>query len=170
MTDLSNMKSLRSAVRDAPLLSTTYRRLFRSAEWKQVTATVENLYAPFITKGSLVFDVGANVGDYSRCFLELGAKVVAIEPAPPSLRHLRFLQRVQNLRGHYLSIAATALESKAGTTTFYQSQQDNMSSCRADWLDILGDHGWWPTQFTGHIEVPVTMLDTLIDEYGVPVS
>jgi 16S rRNA A1518/A1519 N6-dimethyltransferase RsmA/KsgA/DIM1 with predicted DNA glycosylase/AP lyase activity len=38
------------------------------------------LYSSFVKKGSLVFDVGANEGNRTAIFLELGAKVVAVEP------------------------------------------------------------------------------------------
>ncbi|MCS6242838.1 MAG: FkbM family methyltransferase [Opitutus sp.] len=37
-------------------------------------------YAAFVKPGSLVFDVGANVGNYTLIFRSLGARVVAIEP------------------------------------------------------------------------------------------
>src|SRR3954468_275364 len=34
----------------------------------------------FIRPGMLVFDIGANLGNYSQVFLDRGAKVVAVEP------------------------------------------------------------------------------------------
>src|SRR6266478_2164087 len=37
-------------------------------------------YAQFIRPGCLVFDVGANLGNRSKIFLQLGAHVVAFEP------------------------------------------------------------------------------------------
>ena len=37
-------------------------------------------YEQFIHPGDLCFDVGANIGNRTVIFLELGAKVIAIEP------------------------------------------------------------------------------------------
>ena len=37
-------------------------------------------YSQFIKKGNLCFDIGANVGNRAEVFLEIGAKVIAVEP------------------------------------------------------------------------------------------
>ena len=42
----------------------------------------DRLYAQFVRRGDLVFDVGAHVGDRVACFRRLGARVVAVEPQP----------------------------------------------------------------------------------------
>ena len=52
-------------------------------------ARMRAISGEFVSPGSLVFDVGANRGEYSALYLALGARVVAIEPNPeliPSLR------------------------------------------------------------------------------------
>src|SRR5262245_46654975 len=36
----------------------------------------------FVKPGMLVFDIGANVGEYAETFRQLGARVVAVEPNP----------------------------------------------------------------------------------------
>lgn len=41
--------------------------------------------------GALVFDVGANVGQFSEYCLERGAVVIAVEPYPPNIAELRKL-------------------------------------------------------------------------------
>lgn len=45
-------------------------------------------YSQFIRKGDLCFDVGANTGKFTSVFLELGAKVVCVEPQEVCLREL----------------------------------------------------------------------------------
>ena len=45
-------------------------------------------YSPFIQRGDLCFDVGANEGFKTKSFLMLGAKVVAIEPQGVCLHRL----------------------------------------------------------------------------------
>lgn len=40
------------------------------------------MLAPFVGRGDLAFDVGANNGLYTETLLELGAEVIAVEPNP----------------------------------------------------------------------------------------
>src|SRR6185369_7663112 len=44
--------------------------------------SMDALYARFVKRGDLVFDVGAHVGDRVAAFRRLGATVVAVEPQP----------------------------------------------------------------------------------------
>jgi len=37
-------------------------------------------YSKFVSEGDLCFDIGANLGNRTRVFLELGATVIAVEP------------------------------------------------------------------------------------------
>ncbi len=39
-----------------------------------------NFYRKFISEGDLCFDLGANKGERTDCFLKLGAKVISVEP------------------------------------------------------------------------------------------
>ncbi len=39
-----------------------------------------SFYKQFITSGDLCFDIGANIGERTNCFLQLNARVVAVEP------------------------------------------------------------------------------------------
>ena len=41
-----------------------------------------------IQEGDLVFDIGANVGDMTALYLELGARVVSVEPQEECLKSL----------------------------------------------------------------------------------
>jgi len=50
---------------------------------------LRRLYAPFIARGDLVFDVGAHVGDRSLAFAALGGRVIALEPQPMLAAWLR---------------------------------------------------------------------------------
>ena len=47
---------------------------------------MRDLYGPYVRRGDLVFDVGAHMGTYTEVFVELGAKVVAVEPNPMAAR------------------------------------------------------------------------------------
>ena len=48
----------------------------------------KEFYSEFIKEGDVVFDVGANKGNRTVIFLELGAKVVAVEPQKECYEHL----------------------------------------------------------------------------------
>jgi len=49
------------------------------------------LYAPFLGRGTLGFDIGAHAGNRMRCWRALGARLVAVEPEPDLLRVLHRL-------------------------------------------------------------------------------
>jgi hypothetical protein len=46
-------------------------------------------YGAFVSAGDLVFDVGAHVGNRTAVFLELGARVVAVEPQAQCVAELQ---------------------------------------------------------------------------------
>ena len=50
---------------------------------------LRRLYADFVGKGDLVFDIGAHAGNRVRSFASLGCRVVAVEPQPDFARLLR---------------------------------------------------------------------------------
>src|SRR5271165_6144392 len=50
---------------------------------------IAELYRQFISAGDLCFDIGANIGEVSQVMLDLGARVVAVEPQSESVEALR---------------------------------------------------------------------------------
>ena len=71
------------AARFYPQLRTGYLRVFKHAYWKKHVRGLRDFYRPFIAPGALVFDIGANVGEYAQAFLALGARVVAVSKSRP---------------------------------------------------------------------------------------
>ena len=47
---------------------------------------MDELYAQFVKRDDLVFDIGAHVGDRVAAFRRLGAQVVAVEPQRALIR------------------------------------------------------------------------------------
>jgi FkbM family methyltransferase len=123
-------------------------------------------YGQFIKSGDQVFDVGANIGNRTDVFLSLGARVVAVEPQPLCLKHLR-RRFGKNPR---VSLVDKALGAQAGRTEMHVSDADMISSLSADWIAKVrasgrfGGHRWDKT-----VTVDVTTLDALIQEFGSPV-
>ena len=46
----------------------------------KILPNISNFYSGFITPNMKIIDVGANVGNYSQAFLNLGATVIGLEP------------------------------------------------------------------------------------------
>ena len=121
-------------------------------------------YSQFIHKGDLCFDIGANIGGRTQLFLELGAKVVSVEPQRVCLQH------ITNLFGNNkdVIIVPKALAESEGTATLALCEEAPILSTMSDkWKNegrFSKEYKWTATQ-----EVPTTTLDALTDQYGVPV-
>jgi FkbM family methyltransferase len=121
-------------------------------------------YSEFIKKGDLCFDVGANLGNRTQLFLELGARVISVEPQPSCLIHLnKLFGKNSNVR-----IVPKALSEKEGTAILSICEESPILSTMSDKWQHEGrfsqEFNWSTTQ-----EVPTTTLDSLIEEYGSPV-
>ena len=128
---------------------------------------LRRLYLRFVGPGDLVFDVGAHLGDRTTAFAGLGARVIALEPQPDVLAWLIRLVG----RNHQVTVRPEAVGSSVGTARMALSRRTPTVSTLA--------HGWRTTlpsanpSFQGvrwqdTVEVPVTTLDALIADYGVP--
>ena len=56
-------------------------------------AALDRFYRAFVPSGGLCFDIGAHVGNRTRCWSRLGARVIAVEPQADFARFLRWLFR-----------------------------------------------------------------------------
>lgn len=110
---------------------------------------------PYV-KDKLVFDVGANIGEVTKKFINAGAKVVAIEPQSE-------ITVGENYKGVY-AIKNMCLSDKIGNVMFYTNNRSTTTAtCFEDWKLIQPQKAKW---------VEVTMraatLDALIEEFGKP--
>ena len=115
--------------------------------------------------GSLVFDIGANIGRMTTTYLSLGARVVAVEPQSVCVD--------EELRPKFgaderVAIVHAACGAEIGETTITTYGHGSTIST------IVPDHYWqkngpWEnTPHDGSEVVEMTTLDALIAEYGVP--
>jgi FkbM family methyltransferase len=128
---------------------------------------LRGLYRPFISPGDVVFDVGAHLGDRTAAFSNLGARVVALEPQP---RIRRWLQRLVG-RDPKVTIRGEAVGSTAGKAKLSISRRNpTVSTLAEEWHDELPrkNAGFEHVHWEDSVEVPVTTLDALIDQYGLP--
>ena len=133
------------------------REVSKQKLWEDTTA----FYSQFVKTGDLCFDVGANIGNKTKIFLELGARVVCIEPQPKC---------VDVLKEKYKHDSNIAIVSKGLAT---QLGSRSLSICgSADAISTFSEK-WKTGRFRAYawepaVDVPVTNLDALIQEFGSP--
>lgn len=120
-------------------------------------------YSQFLKPGDLCFDVGANIGNRTEIFVELGAKTICLEPQENCWKHLhqRFrdtknVSIVQKAVGDYEGFAELSICEDAST----------ISTLSREWKTsgrFSHNFEWTKTQ-----SVPITTLDRLIEVYGCP--
>jgi len=126
---------------------------------------LKSLYACFIKPGDLVFDIGANVGEHTRLFLAMGARVVAVEPQRSCLKILKRRfgkdQRVQ--------IVPCAVGDHEGQGTLHVSTARPLSSLSESWIHAVSQtRRFGAEQWVTSYAVDVLTLDKLIEQYGIP--
>jgi len=129
-------------------------------------AAMDRLYAGFVRRGDLVFDIGAHVGDRVASFRRLGARIVAVEPQPAMVKVLKLFYG----RSADVAIEAAAVGSEVGTTRMMINVDNpTVSTASHEFLNAARDAPGWKTQrWTKSVPVRVTMLDALIGKHGVP--
>ena len=124
---------------------------------------LRRFYSQFVRPRDLCFDVGANIGNRTEVFRNLGARVIAIEPQPGCLEALdkAFGQDPE------VVIVRKGVAAEPGTLTLSVCDAaPTISTMAPHWKDgrFGGEFEWART-----VEVPVTTLDALIEEHGTPV-
>lgn len=121
-------------------------------------------YEPFVRRGDLVFDVGANVGGYVEVFSDLGARVVAVEPNPQCCQNLARLARVRDV--YVEQCAAGEVPGRATLRVCEQSVLSTLSE--ASFQNTLQHPLLQDVPWVGTLDVEVVTLDQLASRYGVP--
>lgn len=144
-------------------------RLSNYLRWLQsrLQATDNNkldFYRQFVSKGSLCFDIGANIGQKIEFFLKLGARVIAVEPQPACFS---FLKRIYG-RNKNVVLVPKAVDSVSGVTKdIYICEANALSSMNTDWIQKAGKVRW-DYQWAAPDKVETITLDNLIMRFGVP--
>jgi FkbM family methyltransferase len=125
---------------------------------------MRDFYAGFVRRDDLVFDVGANVGNYSELFTGLGATVVAVEPNPRCCEKLRRLARVRRVY-----VEQCAAGEKPGKAALHICEKSEFSTLIDRWVEIAQQSPLVrDAQWVGTVEVDLITLDQLAARYGVP--
>jgi FkbM family methyltransferase len=161
------VQSIKNMVRNSVLYK-AYRRYDLIKElrgWSIHDLKMMEFYSQFVFPGKLCFDVGANIGNRVKIFLELQADVVAIEPQEKCTQILR---RVFG-NNHHLKIIQKALGEREGEAEIMISDSNTLSSMSPEWIEAVKESG----RFSEHLwdkkqKVQITTLDDLIQQHGIP--
>ena len=123
-------------------------------------------YSRFVTPGSLCFDVGAHAGNRVRCWRQLGARVVAMEPQPDFVRLLGWLFA----RDPEVTIVAKAVGRTAGSAELLVSERTpTVTTLSQDWVDdVRRDPRFKSVSWARGERVEVVTLQSLIEHFGEP--
>jgi FkbM family methyltransferase len=136
--------------------------LFPSSVNENISIRKE-FYSYFIKEGDWVFDVGANMGNRVKVFLELKAKVVAVEPQRSCYKYLALMF------GKKIQLVTKGLGSMEGKKNFFIADSSTISSFSEEYITAVKEsgrfasHNWDKTE-----EIEMTTLDNLIQLYNVP--
>lgn len=108
-------------------------------------------------KDKLVFDCGANVGEFTQYFTSRGAKVIAIEPQAELT--------VNNPKFDGAIIENVCISDTEGYLNLYECDANTIATCSTDWKDKGRFKG---SPWTKSRTVQATTLDALIHKYGKP--
>ncbi len=127
---------------------------------------IRRLYRELVSRGDLVFDIGAHAGNHVRALTAIGCGVIAIEPQPDFARILRLL--FGRRRG--VTILEMGVSDRAGLAQLSISDRTpTVTSLASDWRDARqADADFADVRWNRNLSIDVTTIDALIDRYGVP--
>jgi FkbM family methyltransferase len=135
--------------------------------WKPFTRRrLRRFYRPFVRPGALTFDIGAHLGSRSRAFLDLGARVIALEPQPRCAAYLRKRWG----REPRFTLLPAAIGAQPGRATLHINRLNPTISTLAPvaWRTAMAAAARQGEHWDQRVDVEVTTLDRLIEEYGRP--
>jgi FkbM family methyltransferase len=132
---------------------------------REAVGVEQRFYRSVVKEKDLVFDVGANIGLKTNAFLDLGARVIAIEPNPVCADIIRInsskLPAAQNL-----VVVPCAIGASRGRLVLNLFEGANTISSGSDEFTAAALAAGQKS--SGAIEVEKTTLDDLISRFGMP--
>ena len=124
----------------------------------------KKFYSALIKNNDVVFDIGANIGQRSYVFSELCSKVIAVEPQPFCIRHLKSRFRFNKK----IIIEPFAIDAKEGTAILHLSDSHTISSMSEKFILTVKKSVFRNNKWEKDIEVKTVTLDSLIEKHGLP--
>lgn len=127
---------------------------------------MRKFYSQFVDKDKIVFDIGAHIGDRTRIFSDLGAKVVAIEPQEWFYKFLKKrFKKNTNVLIRYEALGATNTKSKM----FISFKTPTVSTLSEEFQKAVkkgNSSNWSNVEWNQIVKVRVNTLDNLIVDYS----
>lgn len=134
-----------------------------SASERQLSARRKLFFQNFLNKGDLCFDVGANIGNRITPFLEIGARVVAVEPQEPCYKFLQWKF------GKKITLITKGLCEEECVRKFHISTNTSaISSFSDEWINSVKVDRFKENKWDKEVDVEMTTLDRLISQFGQP--
>ena len=127
---------------------------------------LRRFYSQFVSRGDLVFDLGAHAGNRTRAFAAMACRVVAVEPQPDFARLLRMLFA----GSPDVEVIEAAVGEETGHTSLLISERTpTVTTIATAWHEARArepdfSHVEWNRQ----IDIETTTLDLLIERFGTP--
>lgn len=143
----------------------TYSRAYQAVQVKR-----KRLYSEFLSTGDLCYDIGANVGDISQNLLDMGMKVIAVEPVEYCCKYMK--KRFKKY-GRQITILRNAIGSKIGKKVKINvCNATALSSLSKQYLNMMKQkHITEYLDWSKQEEVETETLDSLMYiylDYGTP--
>jgi len=132
-------------------------------------ARLRRFYRRFVPAGGLAFDIGAHTGNRLQAFLDLGARVVAVEPQPALAARLgrRFAGEVQ--AGRVVLVDGALGRADGQAALLASPRTPTVATLSRDFVARAGASApFRGVQWQDGPSVAVTTLDALIAAHGVP--
>jgi FkbM family methyltransferase len=163
-------KHILSIVKNSPLKGLFYflkKQQLRKNHLRFLEDNVRMLefYRTMINPGDLVFDIGANFGNRSKVFAEIGARVTAFEPQKSCADYLKaYFYREKNVQ-----VESVALGEHPSTATMTISKNSVLSTLSNDYIERSVNSGRFPRdEWQGSQIVKIETLDNYIGKFGTP--
>jgi FkbM family methyltransferase len=131
--------------------------------WRR--AALRKFYASIVEPGDLVFDIGAHVGSRSRTMIDLGARVVAVEPQPAFADFIesRFADSLAGFERVAVGRSAGEID------LLISSRHPTVTSISSRFVEtVKQSKGFSQVVWDRKVTVPMVTLDHLISRYGMP--
>lgn len=154
-------EKLKSLYRGTPFYTSRFARInaARNEQRSPADKQLRVIYAQFVSEGDLVFDIGANIGDHTKLFLDLGCRIVAVEPQRNCVATL------QRSFGDRINIVQAAITDSAGMATLKKHDTLHaMATLSDEWLSRSDHAGDWFRRE----RVQTVTFDNLISRFGRP--
>lgn len=138
-----------------------FKSLLSPSDRQELSKKIK-FYRGFVSAGDLCFDVGANYGNRTEPLLKIGASVLAVEPQETCYEYLQ-------LRfGNNIKLVTKGLCETVCVRKFHIADSSVISSFSDEWIDSVKKDRFRAHSWDKTIEVEMTTLDNLIEEFGLP--